>query len=152
MLTTEFACTPFDRESVSRCCRVHAFPRDRGYLGSDAVTRQMRDDVRPCYLAGAYLSAGYLARHHSSISFAAEFSQLIILRSGLPVCSIWAVFASARSRSKFGRPASSSATHSRANSPAWMSASSLAIASLVPWPITRGPRVRSPYSAVSLTE
>ena len=55
-------------------------------------------------------------------------SQLIIWRSGRPVRSIRLVLASLRSRSKFGRPSSSSAIHSRANSPDWMSARILSMA------------------------
>src|SRR5215472_8416272 len=79
-------------------------------------------------------------------------SQLIIRRSGRPVRSISLAWASRLSRLKFGRPASSSAIHSLANSPDWMSARILAMACFVGSEITFGPLVRSPYSAVSLTE
>jgi hypothetical protein len=108
VLPAEPAAPPLDAEPVLLRHEVDAPPGYLGYLGSDAVTRQMGYDVGP---------AGYISRCHSSISFAAGFSQLIMLRSGLPTCSICAVLASVRSRSKFGRPLSSSATHSRANSP-----------------------------------
>ena len=53
---------------------------------------------------------------------------------------------------KVGRPLSSSATHSRANVPSWISPRIFFISALVAALTTRGPRVRSPYSAVSEIE
>src|SRR5690606_38711052 len=79
-------------------------------------------------------------------------TQAIILRSRAPTSSIGCAAHSACSLVKFGLPASSSATHSRANEPSWISARILLISSFTCGPITRGPRVRSPYSAVSDTE
>ncbi len=87
MAAAEPARAPFDREAVARGNRIDAGARHLGDLGPHSVAGQVRDDVRPGLPVG-YLALRYIAGHHSSISFAAELSQLIILRSGLPVCSI----------------------------------------------------------------
>ena len=57
-----------------------------------------------------------------------------------------------RAANKLGVPAATSAIHSLANSPDWISASICCIACLVCSVTMRGPRVTSPYSAVSETE
>ena len=52
-----------------------------GLRADVAAVGELGDDVGPAYLA-------CIGRHYSSISFAAEPSQLIMARSGLPTCSI----------------------------------------------------------------
>ncbi len=53
---------------------------------------------------------------------------------------------------KTGRLARFSRIHSRANEPFWTSSSIRFISAFVSALMTRGPRVRSPYCAVLLTE
>src|SRR3954447_16141539 len=74
--------------------------------------------------------------------------QSMELRSSLPTVSTWWFLPSSRMRWKFSWPAWFSAIHSLANSPDWISERICFIASRVGSPITRLPRVRSPYSAV----
>src|SRR5690606_2268189 len=88
---------------------------------------------------------------YSAVSVMGWFTQLISPRSRCPTSSIGCAACCSRSFWKVGRPASSSAIHSRANSPDWTSLRILRICSFTRSSITRGPRVRSPYSAVSET-
>src|SRR5436190_6496706 len=77
-------------------------------------------------------------------------SQGIIFRSRRPVTSTGWVLSASYRRLKFFRPPSYSARHSLANWPDWISPRIFFISALV-WSLTiRGPRVRSPYSAVLL--
>ena len=73
-------------------------------------------------------------------------------RSSAPTSSIRSAAACSRSSARCGSPASISSIHSRANPPSRMSASSRRMFSRTCSSITRGPRVRSPYSAVSEIE
>ena len=59
------------------------------------------------------------------------FSHVIILRSSAPTCSTVLSAPACRMARKRSRPASFSAIHSRANSPAWIRASNCRIDSLV---------------------
>src|SRR6185437_3164113 len=142
VLRAERAGPPVHREPAAGRDRVHEIPGHRGDLGADAVAGQFGDGV-PYFVSHD---------HALSSSVTGALSQLIILRSGRPVCSTGADAAWSRSRWKFARPWSSSATHSRANAPDWMSARSMSMACWASSPTTRGPRDRPPYSAVSLTE
>src|SRR5207245_8189393 len=76
----------------------------------------------------------------------------IMPRSFSPTRSMRCSFPAASSLLKFGLPAWCSAIHSSANAPDWMSASSSRITRRVSPVMIRAPRVRSPYSAVLLTE
>src|SRR6185503_15216026 len=76
----------------------------------------------------------------------------IIERSCSPTSSIWCSAALRRSALYTGRPAWFSRIHSWANLPPWISPRILRISARVSSVMMRGPRVRSPYSAVSLIE
>jgi hypothetical protein len=78
--------------------------------------------------------------------------QGIIPRRREPTSSIGCCWPRRRSASKTGRPARFSMIHSRANSPVWISARILRISARVSSVTIRGPRVMSPYSAVSEIE
>ena len=73
-------------------------------------------------------------------------------RSFAPTSSIGCFEASRRSSRKWGWPQRCSVFHSSANLPYWMSSRIFSIAWRVSWPMTRLPRVMSPYSAVLLME
>ena len=73
-------------------------------------------------------------------------------RRRAPTASIWELAAEARSAVKRGRPAASSSIISLAKVPSRMSDRILRMFSRTCSSITFGPRVRSPYSAVSEIE
>src|SRR4029078_8838635 len=75
-----------------------------------------------------------------------------IARSRPPTSSIWWSAPCLRRALKFSRPLSLSATHSLANFPHLISRRIFFISALVRVLTMRGPRVTSPYSAVSLIE
>ncbi len=76
----------------------------------------------------------------------------IMARNSAPTVSMGWARPSARSWLKRGRPALFSAIHSSAKAPERISARMRFISSRTAELITRGPRVRSPYSAVSEIE
>jgi hypothetical protein len=76
----------------------------------------------------------------------------IMPRSSLPTASIWWDLPASRRRWKFARPPRDSAIHSSANLPVWISSRIFFISAFVSAVMMRGPRVTSPYSAVSLIE
>jgi hypothetical protein len=78
--------------------------------------------------------------------------QGIIARSSAPTFSIGWACPCARSCSKRARPDSDSAIHSSANEPSRMSLRIWRISAFTASLMIRGPRVTSPYSAVSLIE
>src|SRR5690348_15068828 len=91
-------------------------------------------------------------RAGQAVSVMGRSTQDMRPRSLRPTSSMGCCSPAWTSLAKLGRPASSSPTHSSANVPSWISRRILRISSRTESLITRGPRVTSPYSAVSETE
>lgn len=73
----------------------------------------------------------------------------IMERRRVPTSSMGCLAPASRNALKLARPSSDSLIHSRANLPLWISFRIFCMDFLVAGVMTRGPRVTSPYSAVS---
>src|SRR5450759_146961 len=123
-------------------------------LAGPSADRHVADADSPLAANGPLIpgdrDVGGLGRDHTSMSSPPSSIQLIMPRSSLPTVSIRCSLPWRCSALNTGRLAWFSRIHSRANSPLWISASSSRMVSRTFSSMMRGPRVRSPYSAVSL--